>query len=84
MRSCSLTYKPIVHVRCFLPLLLPRGCPRRSSRPYIRKKATLVLYKLYLAYPQGLRLTFDNLKRRLTDEVSLVDTGKDQRYVRGD
>ena len=39
-----------------------------SSRPYIRKKATLVLYKLYLAYPQGLRLTFDNLKRRLTDE----------------
>lgn len=39
-----------------------------SSRPYIRKKATLVLYKLYLAYPQGLRLTFDHLKRRLTDD----------------
>jgi hypothetical protein len=39
-----------------------------SSRPYIRKKATLLLFKLYLRYPQGLRLTFDNLKRRLTDD----------------
>jgi len=39
-----------------------------SSRPYIRKKATLVLYKLYLQYPTGLRLTFDHLKRRLTDD----------------
>jgi AP-3 complex subunit delta len=43
-----------------------------SSRVYIRKKATLVLYKLYLQYPQGLRLTFDNLKRRLTDETPSV------------
>lgn len=43
-----------------------------SSRPYIRKKATLVLYKLYVAYPQGLRLTFDHLKRRLTDEVPSI------------
>jgi hypothetical protein len=43
-----------------------------SSRAYIRKKATLLLYKLYLKYPQGLRLTFDNLKRRLTDESPAV------------
>ena len=43
-----------------------------SSRPYLRKKATLVLYKCYMAYPQGLRLTFDNLKRRLTDDVPSV------------
>jgi AP-3 complex subunit delta len=43
-----------------------------SSRTYIRKKATLVLFKLYLQYPQGLRLTFDNLKRRLTDEAPSV------------
>ena len=74
-----------------------------SSRAYIRKKATLLLYKLYLKYPQvsikttlphaaaaaaaaaspappplllprhqGLRLTFDNLKRRLTDENPAV------------
>jgi len=43
-----------------------------SSRPYIRKKATLLLFKLYLRYPQGLRLTFDNLKRRLTDDSPSV------------
>ena len=66
-----------------------------SGRPYIRKKSTLVLYKLYMQYPQvcsrrtvcpnascesrlhitalqGLRLTFDNLKRRLTDESPAV------------
>jgi AP-3 complex subunit delta len=43
-----------------------------SSRPYIRKKATLVLFKLYTKYPQGLRLTFDHLKRRLSDDVASV------------
>jgi AP-3 complex subunit delta len=43
-----------------------------SSRAYIRKKSTLLLYKLYLKYPQGLRLTFDHLKRRLTDESPSV------------
>jgi len=39
-----------------------------SSRVYIKKKAALVLYKMYCAYPPGLRLTFDNLKRTLTDD----------------
>ncbi len=68
-----------------------------SSRPYIRKKATLAMYKLYLQcvppcargarvrphacvcdavwprarscrYPQGLRLTFEQLRARLGDE----------------
>lgn len=39
-----------------------------SHRPYVRKKATLVLFKLYRQYPQGLRLTFDQLKRKLSDE----------------
>ena len=43
-----------------------------SARPYIRKKATLALYRMYAAYPPGLRLTFDNLKRRLTDESPSV------------
>ena len=28
----------------------------------------LCLYKLYIQFPQGLRLSFDALKRRLTDE----------------
>lgn len=32
------------------------------SKPYIRKKAVLAMYKLYVKFPQGLRLTFDKLK----------------------
>jgi AP-3 complex subunit delta-1 len=32
------------------------------SKPYVRKKSVLSLYKLYVKYPQGLRLTFDKLK----------------------
>lgn len=44
-------------------------------RPYIRKKAVLAMYKLYVKYPQGLRLTFDKLKDRLEDtETSVVST----------
>lgn len=44
-----------------------------SPKAYVRKKATLVLYKLYLRYPQGLRLTFDKLKERMEEpEVAVV------------
>eukprot|EP00939_MAST-03C_sp_MAST-3C-sp1_P003031 g3031.t1 len=39
-------------------------CPR----PYIRKKAVLVLYKMFLKYPQGLRLCFDHLRSKLEDK----------------
>ena len=42
---------------------------------YLRKKAVLCMYKLYVKYPQGLRLTFEKLKDRLEDtEVSVVST----------
>lgn len=45
------------------------------TRPYIRKKAVLAMYKLYVKFPQGLRLTFDKLKDRLEDsESSVVST----------
>lgn len=37
------------------------------SKPYVRKKAVLSMYKIFIKYPQGLRLTFDKLK-----EVRLV------------
>lgn len=37
------------------------------QRPYVRKKAVLCLYKLFVKYPAGLRLTFDKLKDRLDD-----------------
>ena len=35
--------------------------------PYIRKKSLLCLYKVFLKYPQGLRLSFDQIKRCLED-----------------
>ncbi|RUP48600.1 adaptor-related protein complex 3 delta 1 subunit, partial [Jimgerdemannia flammicorona] len=37
------------------------------SRPYIRKKVVLVLYKVFLKFPEGLRLSFGRLKERLED-----------------
>ncbi|GLE02153.1 hypothetical protein PINS_up010991 [Pythium insidiosum] len=44
-----------------------------SPKAYVRKKATLVLYKMFLRYPQGLRLTFDKLKERMEEpDVSVV------------
>eukprot|EP01035_Chromulina_nebulosa_P021296 gene21296-27592_t len=45
------------------------------TKPYIRKKAVLAMYKLYVKFPQGLRLTFDKLKEKLDDpESSVVST----------
>lgn len=45
------------------------------SKPYIRKKAVLAMFKLYVKFPQGLRLTFDKLKDKLDDaESSVVST----------
>jgi len=42
---------------------------------YIRKKSILTMYKLYMKYPQGLRLTFDKLKDKLDDsDISVVST----------
>jgi AP-3 complex subunit delta-1 len=46
-----------------------------NTKPYIRKKAVLAMFKLYVKYPQGLRLTFDKLKDRLDDsETSVIST----------
>ena len=43
--------------------------------PYVRKKAVLAMFKLYVKYPQGLRLTFDKLKDKLEDsEMAVVST----------
>ena len=43
-----------------------------SSRVYIRKKAVLVMYKLFMVYPQGLRTAYPALKRKLQDEDPAV------------
>lgn len=42
-----------------------------SSRPYTRKRAVLLLYKIFLKYPEALRPTFQRLKEKLED----VDPG---------
>lgn len=36
-------------------------------QPYLRKKAILCLYKVFVKYPQGLRLTFQKLQQCLND-----------------
>ncbi|VDM55858.1 unnamed protein product [Angiostrongylus costaricensis] len=38
-----------------------------SSRPYTRKRAVLLLYKIFLKYPEALRPTFQRLKEKLED-----------------
>jgi AP-3 complex subunit delta-1 len=38
-----------------------------SSKPYIRKKACLVLYKVFLKFPDALRPSFPRLKEKLED-----------------
>lgn len=37
------------------------------SRPYVRKKVVLVLYKLFLKFPEALRLSFPRLKEKIDD-----------------
>ncbi|KAJ3161976.1 AP-3 complex subunit delta-1 [Geranomyces michiganensis] len=37
------------------------------SRPYIRKRVILVLYRVFLKYPEALRLAFPRLKDKLDD-----------------
>lgn len=48
--------------------IIARFLQLSSSRPYVRKKAVLLLYKLFLKYPESLRPTFAKLKDRLEDE----------------
>lgn len=38
-----------------------------SSKPYVRKRAVLLLYKIFLRYPDALRPTFPRLKEKLED-----------------
>lgn len=37
------------------------------SKPYIRKKAILAMYKIFLQYPEALRTSFSRLKDKLSD-----------------
>jgi AP-3 complex subunit delta-1 len=42
-----------------------------STRPYVRKRATLVSYKLFLHYPEALRAAMPRLKEKLEDKGKL-------------
>eukprot|EP01111_Echinosteliopsis_oligospora_P001434 TRINITY_DN1216_c0_g1_i3.p1 TRINITY_DN1216_c0_g1~~TRINITY_DN1216_c0_g1_i3.p1 ORF type:complete len:1244 (-),score=342.48 TRINITY_DN1216_c0_g1_i3:2933-6664(-) len=43
-----------------------------SSKPYIRKKAALVMYKVFLKFPDSLRPSFPKLKDKLEDSDPAV------------
>lgn len=43
-------------------------------RSYVRKKATLSLYRIFLSYPESLRLTYGKLKEKLEDNNERTDT----------
>lgn len=38
-----------------------------STKPYLRKKAVLIMYKIFLKYPDSLRPAFPRLKEKLED-----------------
>lgn len=40
------------------------------TKPYIRKKAVLIMYKVFLKYPESLRPAFPRLKEKLEDPDS--------------
>ena len=43
------------------------------SKPYIRKKAILAMYKIFLQYPESLRLNFNRVIEKLDDsEIAVV------------
>ncbi|KAF3942058.1 hypothetical protein ABW19_dt0202461 [Dactylella cylindrospora] len=42
------------------------------SNPYIRKKAVLVMYKIFLQFPEALRTSFPRLRERLEDSDESV------------
>ena len=38
-----------------------------STKPYLRKKAILIMYKVFLKFPEALRPAFPRLKEKLED-----------------
>jgi hypothetical protein len=48
-----------------------------STRPYLRKKAVLIMYKVFLQFPEALRPAFPRLKEKLEDP----DQGKNRIFT---
>lgn len=42
------------------------------SKPYVRKRAILAMYKVFLQYPEALRTSFDRLREKLSDPDASV------------
>ena len=38
-----------------------------STKPYLRKKGVLIMYKVFLRFPEALRPAFPRLKEKLED-----------------
>ncbi len=38
-----------------------------STKPYLRKKSVLIMYKVFLKFPEALRPAFPRLKEKLED-----------------
>lgn len=45
----------------------PLSLQMSHTKPYIRKKAVLIMYKVFLKYPESLRPAFPRLKEKLED-----------------
>ena len=46
---------------------VPSAPQMSHTKPYIRKKAVLIMYKVFLKYPESLRPAFPRLKEKLED-----------------
>lgn len=46
---------------------MPSAPQMSHTKPYIRKKAVLIMYKVFLKYPESLRPAFPRLKEKLED-----------------
>ncbi len=81
MEECKSVYEAGLAINCLSNIvtedlakdLLPELTNLTSHpQPYLRKKAILCLFKLFVKYPQGLRLTFARLQQCLEDPNSSV------------
>ena len=63
----------MLEVVCLLVVFLDRDLANdvltlmSSSKPYLRKKGILTMYKVFVKFPDALRPAFPRLKERLED-----------------
>lgn len=49
-----------------------------STKPYLRMKSVLMMYKVFLRYPEALRPAFPKLKEKLEDPDPGTQSGTSQ------